>query len=64
MESINEFMLTISFYKEPQLKRAYKALDISRRKEIIEELRKTFRKEIEKESEVKKPERERGKTAK
>jgi len=59
-------MLTISFYKEPQLKRAYKALDISRRKEIIEELRKTFRREIEREIEKsdRKPEKERGKTAK
>ena len=60
MESINEFMLTISFYKEPHLKRVYKALDISRRKEIIEALRETFRREIEKaEKEVKKPEKQR-----
>ena len=46
--SINDFMLTISFYKEPELKRVYKTLDISRRKEIIEKLREVFRKEIEK----------------
>jgi len=53
-------MLTISFYKEPHLKRIYKGLDISRRKEIIEALRETFRREIEKaEKEVKKPEKER-----
>ena len=61
MESMNEFMLTISFYKEPHLKRIYKGLDISRRKEIVEELRKTFRKEIERSQKevVKKPEKER-----
>jgi hypothetical protein len=56
-------MLTISFYKEPHLKRVYKSLDISRRKEIVEELRKTFRKEIERSQKevVKKPEKERAK---
>jgi len=59
MESINEFMLTISFYKEPHLKRVYKKLDISKRKEIIEALRQTFRYEIEKAEKEAKPEKER-----
>jgi len=52
-------MLTISFYKEPHLKRVYKKLDISKRKEIIEALRQTFRYEIEKAEKEAKPEKER-----